>query len=63
MRYNKDGIVEAETKEEMMQELLQYKQVNGTTQHLEWCRELLSESKTFDFEQRMKGETIKLLHK
>ena len=63
MIYNKDGIVEAETKKEMLQELLQYGLVNGTAQHLEWCKELISESETFDYEQRMKGETIKLLHK
>lgn len=62
MIYNKDGIVEAETKQEMYSELLQYKQINGTKQHEKWCKELLTESPTFDYQQRMKGECIILIN-
>jgi hypothetical protein len=61
MKFNKYGIVEAESKEELYNELCQYGTANYTTQHQIWLDELYNQSDSFAYTITGKGESIKLL--
>ena len=63
MKFNTFGIVEAESKEELYDELCQYGVANNTEVHQVWLKELYNESSTFAYIIQGKGETIKLIAK